>query len=167
MMRQTILTAALALAVPTLPALPALAAPGDGRITVRPAGVPEGTAQDATRVCRFYLDATGFQDDRALRYRLQRENSSSTVIVSGTIHLDNGSGSSGVIRVPDGEYALTWSSMGSLVAAGQKRITVDCKGSTGSQPASGNASTGTGQQAAETTAQADDDPSFLDLSRFL
>lgn len=159
MMRQTILTTALAMAVSALPALPALAAPGDGRVTVRPVGVAADTAQDANRVCRFYLDATGFQGSSTLRYRLERERSSSTVIVSGTIRLRDGSGSSGIVRVPDGEYSLTWRAYGAQPNAGQKRITVDCKGSAA---ASQSGSTAADQQAAGTAAE---DDGFLNLSQ--
>ncbi|TNY34937.1 hypothetical protein [Thermomonospora catenispora] len=160
MMRQTLLTTALAMAVSALPALPALAAPGDGRVTVRPVGVAADAAQDANRVCRFYLEATGFQGSHTLRYRVERERSSSTVIVSGTIRLRDGSGSSGVIRVPDGEYSLTWNAFGSSSDAGEKKITVDCKGTAaGSQSGS---QSGADQQATGTSTR---DEGFLDLSR--
>ncbi|HEX2316617.1 MAG TPA: hypothetical protein VHJ17_22930, partial [Thermomonospora sp.] len=152
MMRQTMLTAAMAVAVPVLPHPSAWAAapapepvvPKGAKIRVVPVGVePTGTV-DEKRVCRFYLAATGFRGLDHLGYRINRVSDSSRVTVSGALYLENGSGTSRHIRVPDGRYTISWSAPGASAAAGHKVITVACNA-----PAGTPAATATGNTAGQ------------------
>jgi len=119
----TVLTAAGAtwLATPT-----AVAATADD-IRIHDEHTPYGWAKDDPEVCKFYLDAVGF--DPALTtvgYKITAQVPPSSTTVTGNIPLSTGAGHSDPIGLADGQYLLTWPDPAGAATPKQKVFQVDC-----------------------------------------
>src|SRR3954470_3984227 len=99
----TVLTAAGAtwLATPT-----AVAAPGTDDIRIHDERTPYGSAQDDLEVCKFHLEAVGFDNTLGTRgsYTITAVATPSTVVTTGPITLNsNGAGQSTTLGLVDGQ----------------------------------------------------------------
>ncbi|MFD5078253.1 hypothetical protein [Streptomyces sp. NPDC058371] len=131
--------AALLLAGTALIGAPAaVAAPGDnGDIKIHPVGTRFGDPKDTPRVCKFYLDATGFDVAQGITYTIQPQPPlPNTATLNGAITLASGIGHTDPLALPDGQYKVTYKVLGGAAAGKEKVFNVDCP-STVASPAPG------------------------------
>jgi hypothetical protein len=106
----------------------AVAAPGDnGDIKIHPVGTRFGDPKDTPRVCKFYLDATGFDVAQGITYTIQPQPPlPNTATLNGAITLATGVGHTDPLALPDGQYKVTYKVLGGAAAGKEKVFNVDC-----------------------------------------
>ncbi|MDQ1044182.1 hypothetical protein [Streptomyces sp. V4I2] len=92
---------------------------------------PPGDPKDESKVCKFYLDANGFDVNQTVRWSIVTQPLvPGGATRDGLLNLPDGTGSSEIVSLPDGMYKLTWNIVGAAGAAGAgktKVFTVECK----------------------------------------
>jgi len=134
------LTALAATGVTLLGASAAVAAPGDnGDVKVHLVGTAIDAQANQPKVCRFYLDAFNFDTAQGIDWTIQPQggNSGTTATLSDSLTLTNGSGVTGNLLLPTGQYKLTWKIVGGNGAGKMKVFKVDCPSTPSSPPPSG------------------------------
>ncbi|MER6298948.1 hypothetical protein ABT247_05150 [Kitasatospora sp. NPDC001539] len=133
-------TVAAALVLGGAPA--ALAAPGDnGDVKIHSDTTPVDDTRDEPKVCKFYLDAFNFDTVQQVNWTISQQPPTGTALVlAGSITLTNGTGSTGVLTLPDGHYKLEWTFVGENGNAKQKVFDVSCASSSPSPSPSGSPS---------------------------
>ncbi|MFF6782233.1 hypothetical protein [Streptomyces sp. NPDC012510] len=117
----------------------AVAAPGDPDVVIHKVGFPFDNQRNQPLVCDFYLAAFNFPTDVTPSQRIswtidrQPPNQATDPIATGEITLAaDGAGHStpvapeNAVRLPDGEYVLTWRTLVAPVEEGRKTFRVEC-----------------------------------------
>ncbi|MDX6363020.1 MAG: hypothetical protein QOC85_2030 [Streptomyces sp.] len=106
----------------------AVAAPGDnGDIKIHPVGTRFGDPKDTPRVCKFYLDATGFDVAQGITYTIEPQPPlPNTATLNGAITLASGIGHTDPLALPDGQYKVTYKVLGGAAAGKEKVFRVNC-----------------------------------------
>ncbi|MFE9021535.1 hypothetical protein ACFYNL_23665 [Streptomyces sp. NPDC007808] len=105
----TVVLAALAAAGTSWVAAPTASAQANGDIRIHSEGMPYGTPDDESVVCRFYLDAVNFDTLPTIEYTITPQPPlPSAATVTGTIQLAGGAGHTDLLGLADGQYMLTW-----------------------------------------------------------
>ncbi|MDX3619400.1 hypothetical protein OG920_09295 [Streptomyces europaeiscabiei] len=117
----------------------AVAAPGDPDVVIHKVGFPFDNQRNQPLVCDFYLSAFNFPKDptpsQRINWTIDREPPAPRTdpVATGEIPLaTDGAGHSTPVapentaRLPDGEYVLTWRTVGGSLEEGRREITVDC-----------------------------------------
>ncbi|MCP9959557.1 hypothetical protein [Streptomyces sudanensis] len=115
------------LALTSAPA--AVAQPGDnGDVRIHDIGTPPLDQRSESKVCRFYLAAFEFAGLQQVAYTLTPQPlEAGDPTVQGTITLTpTGTGQSTELKLPDGQYRLTWTFAGAVGPARMKTFRVDC-----------------------------------------
>ncbi|MFI5681167.1 hypothetical protein [Streptomyces cellulosae] len=116
----------------TTAAVGAPAAPGDnGTVkihSVEPTHTtPPGDPKDEPKVCKFYIDATGFDANQSIQWSIVTQPPvQGGARRDGVLSLPDGSGSTEILSLPDGMYKLTWNIVGGAGAGKHKVFTVSC-----------------------------------------
>ncbi len=116
----------------TTAAVAAPAAPGDnGTVkihSVEPTRTtPPGDPRDETKVCKFYIDATGFDPNQSIKWSIVTQPPvQGGATRDGVLSLPDGSGSTEILSLPNGMYKLTWNIVGGAGAGKHKVFTVSC-----------------------------------------
>ncbi|WP_436788296.1 hypothetical protein [Yinghuangia sp. YIM S10712] len=123
-------TVVLAASAATLAALPdnAAAAPGDnGDVKIHATTTDFDDQRNEPKVCAFYLAAFNFDQVQQVTWAIapQPERVGGATL-SGAISLATGTGHTGPLSLPDGQYKLTWNFLGQTGAAKQKVFQVSC-----------------------------------------
>ncbi|MEV0637125.1 hypothetical protein AB0I77_19640 [Streptomyces sp. NPDC050619] len=117
---------------PTAGAVPM--APGDnGTVKIHTApydGVrrtPYGDPRDEPKVCKFYIDAAQFDTIQVIDWTISTQPPvPGGAERAGALTLVGGSGHSGDMVLPDGQYKLVWTIRGGNGTGKQKVFKVDC-----------------------------------------
>ncbi|WP_371581354.1 hypothetical protein [Streptomyces sp. NBC_01314] len=117
----------------------AVAAPGDPDVVIHKVGFPFDNQRNQPLVCDFYLSAFNFPKDstpsQRISWTIDREPPAPRTdpVATGEMPLaTDGTGHSTPVapenaaRLPDGEYVLTWRTVGGTLEEGRREITVDC-----------------------------------------
>ncbi|MFE7835209.1 hypothetical protein ACFU53_03780 [Streptomyces sp. NPDC057474] len=117
----------------------AVAAPGDPDVVIHKVGFPFDNQRNQLLVCDFYLSAFNFPEDptptQRINWTIDREPPAPRTdpVATGVITLAaDGSGHSTPVapedaaRLPDGEYVLTWRTVGGTLEEGRRTINVNC-----------------------------------------
>ncbi|WP_411153072.1 hypothetical protein [Streptomyces sp. A30] len=89
---------------------------------------PPGDPKDESKVCKFYLDANGFDLNQTVRWSIVTQPLvPGGATRDGLLNLPDGTGSSEIVSLPDGMYKLTWNIVGAAGAGKTKVFTVECK----------------------------------------
>jgi hypothetical protein len=130
----------------------AVAAPGDPDVVIHKVGFPFDNQRNQPLVCDFYLSAFNFPEDATPTQRIswtidrQPPAPRTDPVATGEITLAaDGSGHSTPVapenaaRLPNGEYVLTWRTIGGTLEEGRREINVNCPlaGPEGAVPAGG------------------------------
>ncbi|MGW0843007.1 hypothetical protein ACWD26_23225 [Streptomyces sp. NPDC002787] len=130
----------------------AVAAPGDPDVVIHKVGFPFDNQLNQPLVCDFYLAAFNFPTPDTppgrISWTIDRQPPSRATdpIASGEITLEeNGSGHSTPVapenaaRLPNGDYVLTWRTVGAPLDEGTRTLNVNCPlaGPEGAVPAGG------------------------------
>jgi hypothetical protein len=112
-------------------------AEGDnGTVKVHAVGTPQEDNRDQPHVCRFYLDAFGFDGQQSVYWSINGippTDASRTQVAQDTLTLAaDGTGRTGDMSLPDGHYKLYWKFVGENGRAKQKAFWVDCTESSAS-----------------------------------
>ncbi|UGQ10623.1 hypothetical protein LO772_27865 [Yinghuangia sp. ASG 101] len=122
-----VLTAASAATLVTLPGN-AAAAPGDnGDVRIHATSTAFDDPRDETKVCRFYLAASAFDQVQAVTWSIAPQpDRVGGAALDGALALTTGTGHTGPLSLPAGQYRLTWTFAGQTGAAKQKVFEVAC-----------------------------------------
>ncbi|MER6159066.1 hypothetical protein ABT147_26490 [Streptomyces sp. NPDC001868] len=130
----------------------AVAAPGDPEVVIHKVGFPFDNQRNQQLVCDFYLSAFNFPEDSTPSQRIawtidrQPRDPRTDPIATGEITLAaDGTGHSTPVapedaaRLPNGDYVLTWRTIGGTLEEGRRDINVNCPlaGPEGAVPAGG------------------------------
>ncbi|MDX2603257.1 hypothetical protein PV379_13445 [Streptomyces caniscabiei] len=133
----------------------AVAAPGDPDVVIHKVGFPFDNQRNQPLVCDFYLSAFNFPEDptpsQRISWTIDRQPPAPRTdpVATGEITLAaDGTGHSTPVappnaaRLPDGNYVLTWRTIGGTLEEGRRDINVDCPlaglaGPEGAVPAGG------------------------------
>ncbi|GLJ88628.1 hypothetical protein [Streptomyces poonensis] len=109
----------------------AVAAPGDnGDVTPRVQGVAVAPQNGQPAVCRFQLEATGFDTVQGLDWTIEPQPAKpGGSALSGSLSLVKGAGKSEPLTAPEGAYRLTWKMLGGAGAGKQKDFKAECSDS--------------------------------------
>ncbi|MFJ5831297.1 hypothetical protein [Streptomyces sp. NPDC093089] len=126
-------TAAAALAFGSLAlagAPAAYAAPGDnGDVKIHKVGTPVDDQRNEPKVCRFYLAAFNFDTLQEVDWEITPQPpKADDPTLSGQITLATGTGHTGTLSLPGGQYKLVWTFEGQSGAGKQKVFKVECPG---------------------------------------
>ena len=122
----------------------AAAAPGDPDVKIHKVGFPFSSQRNQPVVCDFYLAAFNFRPTQSIAWSIQRLPlvPSAGPVAEGAIVPDaDGSGHTppvvpdGGVRLPTGDYRLTWRIIGDPAAPRTRDFTVSCP--LGGPPAGG------------------------------
>ncbi|MGP4042982.1 hypothetical protein [Streptomyces sp. 2A115] len=116
----------------------AFAAPGDnGDVKIHDAvKTPSSTnPRNDPKVCEFYLAAFNFDRAQTISWDIKPQPATSgSATLNGTLLLPTGAGRTpaetdvpNTLKLPDGQYKLTWKIVGGLGAGKHKVFKVDCK----------------------------------------
>lgn len=128
-------TAAAAPVVPTpTPAVtpsatPKVPAGNNGTVKIHNSGTPVGDPSDATHVCRFYLDGSGFDPKQHIVWVIVSwpPTGNGKLVKRGILPLDaKGRGHTSGISLRDGHYDLLWGSLDAKRPK-EKKFWVACK----------------------------------------
>ncbi|WP_127355673.1 hypothetical protein, partial [Actinacidiphila soli] len=131
----------------TTPAAPPAATPATPATPAAPAAPAQG---GDTRVCHFYLDASGFETVSQANWQITPAPAQAGGPTrSGSISLTAGAGVTAAVapQLPDGTYKLSWSFQGQEMAGKEKTFRVAC-------PATADEQAGAVQAASTDQAQA-------------
>ncbi|WP_338899132.1 hypothetical protein WBG99_29050 [Streptomyces sp. TG1A-60] len=126
----------------------AVAAPGDPAVVIHKVGFPFDNKRNQPLVCDFYLSAFNFTPSQRIAWSIVRQPPAPAAapIATGDITPGaDGTGHStpvmpeGAVRLPNGEYVLTWRTVGGPVEEGRRTLRVACPpaGPNGGPPAGG------------------------------
>lgn len=117
----------------------AVAAPGDPDVVIHKVGFPFDNQRNQQLVCDFYLAAFNFPRDptptQRINWTIDRQPPAPRTdpVATGEIPLGpDGAGHSTPVapetaaRLPNGNYVLTWRTIGGTLEEGRREITVDC-----------------------------------------
>ncbi|MFF2367982.1 hypothetical protein ACFVU0_35470 [Streptomyces sp. NPDC058122] len=119
----------------------AVAAPGDnGDVKVHDANTPFENQRDDPKVCRFYLDAFGFDAGQQASWSIAHQpGAAGAPVLAGTLAASpTGRAGTRIFTLPDGQYKLTWNFQGENGAGKSKVFTVDCPVSAPTPTPAGN-----------------------------
>ncbi|MFE0651716.1 hypothetical protein ACFVZH_24320 [Streptomyces sp. NPDC059534] len=131
--------AALALGSLVLAGAPsAYAAPGDnGDVKIHKLGTPFDDQRNEPKVCRFYLAAFNFDTLQEVDWEIAPQPpKADDPNLSGHIALATGTGHTGPLSLPSGQYKLVWTFEGQTGAGKQKVFQVECPGDVITNPSS-------------------------------
>jgi hypothetical protein len=102
--------------------------PGDnGDVKIHAVGTSFLDHRNVPHVCRFYLDAFGFDSGQQVTWHIdQQPPTGHALVASGSLTLPNGKGTSAVMSLPAGHYKLVWQFNGEHGAAKHKVFWSDC-----------------------------------------
>ncbi|MER5640468.1 hypothetical protein ABT095_26405 [Kitasatospora sp. NPDC002227] len=114
----------------------AAAAPGDnGDVKVHDSATAVTSQNDDPKVCKFYLDAFGFDTVQLVSWTIsQQPPTGNALVLAGSIVLVTGTGSTQTYTLPDGHYKLEWTFVGESGNAKQKVFQVQCATPTPTPP---------------------------------
>lgn len=130
----------------------AVAAPGDPDVVIHKVGFPFDNQRNQQLVCDFYLSAFNFPTDptptQRISWTIDRQPPAPRTdpVATGEITLAaDGTGHSTPVappnaaRLPNGDYVLTWRTIGGTLEEGRRDINVNCPlaGPEGAVPAGG------------------------------
>ncbi|WP_436770622.1 hypothetical protein [Yinghuangia sp. YIM S09857] len=120
-------TACAGLAVLAVPQT-AAAAPGDnGDVKIHATTTEFDDQRDEPKVCRFYLAAFNFDTVQKVSWAIDPQPAKQGgAHLAGDITLATGTGHSGPLSLPNGQYKLTWNFEGQSGQAKQKVFKVSC-----------------------------------------
>lgn len=122
----------------------AVAAPGDPDVKIHKVGFPFSNQRNQPNVCDFYLAAFNFRDGQSIAWSIERLPliPGTDPVAEGAIVLSaDGSGHTppvmpeGGVRLPNGDYRLTWRIVGDPAAPRTRDFNVSCP--LGGPPAGG------------------------------
>jgi hypothetical protein len=113
----------------------------NGTVKIHRVGTPVEKRANQPHVCRFYLDAFGFDPAQSVAWHITAwapTGDRKTVVLSGTLSpLDSsGNGHTGELGLPDGHYKLYWNFNDENGRAKQKVFWVKCAPATTPPPTS-------------------------------
>ncbi|MFH9724961.1 hypothetical protein ACH4M4_18640 [Streptomyces sp. NPDC017254] len=117
----------------------AFAAPGDnGDIKIHRVGTPFNDQSNEPKVCRFYLAAFNFDTLEKVDWTISPQPpKADDPELSGAITLGGtGTGHTGNLSLPSGQYKLVWTFVGETGAGKQKVFQVECPGDVITNPTS-------------------------------
>ncbi|MEX0169335.1 hypothetical protein [Streptomyces sp. LMG1-1-1.1] len=108
----------------------AYAAPGDnGDVKIHKVGTPFTDQRNEPKVCRFYLAAFNFDTLQEVDWEITPQPpKADDPSLSGHIALATGTGHTGQLSLPSGQYKLVWTFEGANGAGKQKVFQVECPG---------------------------------------
>ncbi|GCD94992.1 hypothetical protein [Embleya hyalina] len=129
-------------------------APGDnGDVKVHASTTPPTDQRNDPKVCLFYLAAFNFDTVQQVTYTIAAQPPKADgPVLGGSITLTDGTGHTGTLTLPNGQYKLVWTFAGENGAGKQKVFMVDCPpGTTGGTTTGGTTAGTTGGTTAGTT----------------
>lgn len=122
-----VLAAASAAMLAVLPGN-AAAAPGDnGDVAIHATATAFDDPRSEPEVCRFYLAAFRFDQVQAVTWSLAPQpDRAGGATLNGALALTAGTGHTGPLSMPNGQYKLTWNFVGQSGEARQKVFQVSC-----------------------------------------
>ncbi|WP_017241620.1 hypothetical protein [Streptomyces sp. SS] len=108
----------------------AYAAPGDnGDVKIHKVGTPFDDQSNEPKVCRFYLAAFNFDTLQEVDWEISPQPpKADDPSLNGHITLATGTGHTGPLSLPNGQYKLVWTFEGQTGAGKQKVFKVECPG---------------------------------------
>ncbi|WTW93284.1 hypothetical protein OG216_07790 [Streptomycetaceae bacterium NBC_01309] len=106
----------------------AAAAPGDnGDVKIHATTTPFDDQRNEPKVCRFYLAAFNFDTLQKVSWSIDPQPAKNDgAHLAGDITLATGTGHTGPLSLPNGQYKLTWNFEGQSGQAKQKVFKVSC-----------------------------------------